>query len=160
MIAVVQRVSSAAVTVEGEPVGRIGRGILVLLGVEAGDAGADAAWLARKIAGLRVFRDPGGGPERSVRETGGACLVVSQFTLLGNCRKGRRPSFTRAARGPEAEGLYDRFCALLRAEGVPVATGRFGAMMEVALVNHGPYTLIVTSPMAAARRAAGSAPRG
>ncbi len=160
MVAVVQRVSSASVTVEGEVVGRIGRGLLVLLGVETGDGEADAAWLARRIAGLRVFRDPAAGgdrraPERSVRGTGGACLAVSQFTLLGNCRKGRRPSFTRAARGPEAEALYDRFCELLRAEGAPVETGRFGAMMEVALVNDGPCTLIVTSPMAIARRTGG-----
>ncbi len=146
MVAVVQRVSSASVSVEGEVVGRIGPGLLVLLGVATGDGEADAAWLARKIAGLRVFQDPSGGPERSVLETRGACLAVSQFTLLGNCRKGRRPSFTRAARGAEAEALYNRFCERLRGEGVPVATGRFGAMMEVSLVNDGPYTLLLESP--------------
>lgn len=146
MVAVVQRVKEASVSVDGEVVGRIGAGLLVLVGVGTGDGEADAAWTARKIAGLRMFPGDAGGPERSVVEIGGACLAVSQFTLLGNCRKGRRPSFTRAARGPEAEALYDRFCERLRAEGVPVETGRFGAMMAVSLLNDGPYTLLVESP--------------
>ena len=146
MIAVVQRVSRASVSVDGELVSEIGAGLLVLLGVSVTDTGEDAAWLAKKIAGLRMFRAPEGEPERSVLEIGGEVLAVSQFTLLGNCRKGRRPSFTRAAPGPEAEVLYEEFCARLRELGVPVGTGRFGAMMEVSLVNDGPYTLLVESP--------------
>ena len=146
MIAVVQRVSSASVAVGGEPVAEIGPGLLVLLGVSVTDNPEDAAWLAKKIAGLRMFRAPAGHPERSVLETGGEVLAVSQFTLLGNCRKGRRPSFTRAAPGPEAEALYEDFCARLRDLGVPVRTGRFGAMMDVSLVNDGPFTLLVESP--------------
>lgn len=146
MRAVVQRVSSASVRVGGETVGAIGPGLLVLLGVERGDTEAAAGWLARKIAGLRLFGGRAGSPERSVRDTGGGVLAVSQFTLLGDCRRGRRPSFSRAAPGPEAERLYDGFCELLAAEGVPIATGRFGAMMEVDLVNDGPYTLLLESP--------------
>ena len=146
MIAAVQRVSRASVSVDGELVSEIGAGLLVLLGVSADDTAEDAAWLAKKIAGLRMFRAPDGQPERSVLEIGGEVLAVSQFTLLGNCRKGRRPSFTRAAPGPEAEALYEEFCARLRELGVPVGTGRFGAMMEVSLLNDGPYTLLVESP--------------
>ena len=152
MIAAVQRVSRASVSVDGELVSEIGEGLLVLLGVSVTDTAGDAAWLARKIAGLRMFRAPEGQPERSVLEIGGEVLAVSQFTLLGNCRKGRRPSFTRAAPGPEAEALYEEFCARLRDLGVPVGTGRFGAMMEVSLVNDGPYTLLVTSPSESSRR--------
>ena len=146
MIAAVQRVSRASVSVDGELVSEIGAGLLVLLGVSVDDTAEDAAWLAKKIAGLRMFRAPVGQPERSVLEIGGEVLAVSQFTLLGNCRKGRRPSFTRAAPGPEAEALYEEFCARLRELGVPVGTGRFGAMMEVSLLNDGPYTLLVESP--------------
>jgi len=146
MIAAVQRVSRASVSVDGEPVSEIGAGLLVLLGVSVTDTAEDAAWLAKKIAGLRMFRAPEGQPERSVLEIGGEVLAVSQFTLLGNCRKGRRPSFTRAAPGPEAEALYEEFCARLRDLGVPVGAGRFGAMMEVSLLNDGPYTLLVESP--------------
>jgi D-tyrosyl-tRNA(Tyr) deacylase len=152
MIAVVQRVSRASVSVGGELVSEIGEGLLVLLGVSVADTAEDAAWLAKKIAGLRMFRAPEGQPERSVLEVGAAVLAVSQFTLLGNCRKGRRPSFTRAAPGPEAESLYDEFAARLRELGVPVGTGRFGAMMEVSLVNDGPYTLLVESPSQSSRR--------
>lgn len=161
MIAVVQRVRSASVRVHGETVSGIGRGLLVLVGVARGDGAEDAAWLARRIAGLRVFpaedSDPGGndrngndgersGRERSVAEIAGEVLAVSQFTLLANCRKGRRPSFTAAAPGPEAERLYEEFCARLREGGLPVRTGVFGAMMEVALANDGPYTLVIESP--------------
>ena len=124
----------------------------MFLGVDRSDGPEDADWMARKIAGLRMFREAAGGPERSVRETGGAVLAVSQFTLLGDCRKGRRPSFTRAAPGPAAEPLYDEFCTRLAALGVPVETGRFGAMMEVALTNDGPFTLLVGSPGGSPRR--------
>lgn len=161
MIAVVQRVRSASVRVRGETVSGIGRGLLVLVGVARGDGAEDAAWLARRIAGLRVFpaedsgpagSDRGGndgegsGRERSVAEIAGEVLAVSQFTLLANCRKGRRPSFTAAAPGPEAERLYEEFCARLREGGLPVRTGVFGATMEVALANDGPYTLVIESP--------------
>jgi len=159
MIAAVQRVSRASVSVDGELVSEVGEGLLVLLGVSVTDTAGDAAWLARKIAGLRMFRAPEGQPERSVLEIGGEVLAVSQFTLLGNCRKGRRPSFTRAAPGPEAEALYEEFCARLRELGVPVGTGRFGAMMEVSLVNDGPYTLLVESPGGSSRRGILSASR-
>ena len=152
MIAAVQRVSRASVSVDGALVAAIGEGLLVLLGVAATDTREDAAWLAKKIAGLRMFRAPEGEPERSVLEIGGEVLAVSQFTLLGNCRKGRRPSFSRAAPGPEAEALYEDFCARLRELGVPVGTGRFGAMMEVSLLNDGPYTLLVESPSQSSRR--------
>ena len=151
MIAVVQRASRASVSVGGELVSEIGPGLLVLLGVSVSDTPEDAAWLANKIAGLRMFRALEGQPERSVLETGGEVLAVSQFTLLGNCRKGRRPSFTRAAPGPAAEALYEGFCARLRELGVPVGTGRFGAMMEVSLLNDGPYTLLVESPSGRSR---------
>lgn len=156
MIAVVQRVRSASVRVRGETVAGIGRGLLVLVGVARGDGAEDAAWLARRIAGLRVFPAEDSGPagsdregsgrERSVAEIAGEVLAVSQFTLLANCRKGRRPSFTAAAPGPEAERLYEEFCARLREGGLPVRTGVFGAMMEVALANEGPYTLVIESP--------------
>lgn len=152
MIAVAQRVTRASVSVDGELVSEIGEGLLVLLGVSITDTAADATWLAKKIAGLRMFRGEAGKPERSVLETRGEVLAVSQFTLLGNCRKGRRPSFTRAAPGPEAEALYGEFCARLRELGVPVGAGRFGAMMDVSLVNDGPYTLLVESPSASSRR--------
>lgn len=150
MVAVVQRVRSASVSVAGETVAEIGPGLLVLLGVAAGDSPEDAAWLARRIAGLRVFpASVGGGVERSVVESGGEALAVSQFTLLANCRKGRRPSFSAAAPGTAADRLYRDFCSRLGECGVPVRTGVFGAAMEVALVNDGPYTLVIESPRAA-----------
>ena len=145
MRAVVQRVSSAQVTVEDETVGEIGRGLLVLLGVAQGDGEEDARYLAEKIAGLRVFEDEGGRMNLSVAEAGGAVLVVSQFTLLGDCRKGRRPGFSRAALPQEAEALYRRTAELIAAQGLPVATGRFRAEMAVALVNEGPVTLLLDS---------------
>lgn len=145
MRAVVQRVRSCEVAVAGELVGRIEAGLLVLLGVAVGDEARDADFLAAKIARLRIFEDDNGKLNRSLIESGGAMLVVSQFTLLGDCRKGRRPSFVRAAPPAEGEKLYTRFVDQVRQLGLPVETGRFGAMMEVALVNHGPVTLVIDS---------------
>lgn len=147
MRAVVQRVSRAEVRnrEDGQVLGQIGAGLAVLLGVGQGDTEADAAWMADKIAGLRIFADPSGAMNRSVREVGGAILVVSQFTLYGDCRKGRRPSFTEAMPPQPAETLYRRAVALLEQTGLPVAQGRFGAMMEVELVNDGPVTLLLDS---------------
>lgn len=141
MRAVIQRVSSAQVTVQGEAVGRIARGFLVLLGVTAADGEAEAALLARKIAGLRVFEDAGGKMNLALADVGGAVLAVSQFTLYADVRKGRRPSFIAAARPEQAEPLYQRFCSLLAAEGVAVEQGIFQAEMQVALVNDGPVTI-------------------
>jgi len=143
MKAVIQRVSEARVAVAGETVGAIGRGILVLLGVEKGDTERDAAWLAEKIAGLRVFNDEAGKMNLSVREVGGGILAVSQFTLAGNCAKGRRPSFDSAAPPDEGKRLYERFVDFVRATGVPTATGIFQADMQVTLTNDGPVTFIL-----------------
>lgn len=143
MRAVVQRVSSAAVDVGATRVGAIGPGLLVLLGVGVGDDEEAARRLAQKVASLRIFPDEEGKMSRSVLETGGSILVVSQFTLYGDCRKGRRPNFTRAAPPEPAEALYRSFIAALREEGVPVAEGSFGAMMAVSLVNDGPVTLLL-----------------
>ena len=137
MRAVIQRVRRAAVVVAGETVGAIDAGWLVLLGVAPTDTPAEAAWLADKVAHLRAFEDDAGKMNRSVLDAGGAVLVVSQFTLYGDTRKGRRPSFTGAA------PLYERFAAELRAVGLPVATGRFGADMRVELVNDGPVTFVL-----------------
>ncbi|WP_025323047.1 D-aminoacyl-tRNA deacylase [Deferrisoma camini] len=145
MRAVVQRVSRAEVRVGGEPVGRIGRGFLVLVGVEPDDTEADAAYVADKVAGLRVFEDEAGRMNRDLAAVDGAVLLVSQFTLLGDCRKGRRPSFTAAAPPDLAEALYEDVADRLRRAGVPVATGRFRAEMEVELVNDGPVTLLLDS---------------
>ncbi|MCS6849900.1 MAG: D-aminoacyl-tRNA deacylase [Gemmataceae bacterium] len=145
MRAVVQRVRRASVTVEGELTGRIDEGLLVLLGVASTDTPADAQWLADKIVALRIFNDANGKMNRSLLEVGGAALVVSQFTLFGDCRKGRRPSFLGAAPPETAIPLYEAFVTAVRAHGVPVATGRFGAMMQVELVNDGPVTLILDS---------------
>ncbi len=145
MRAVVQRVRSCEVTVAGESVGRIEAGLLVLLGVAVGDETRDADFLAAKIAHLRIFEDDNGKLNRSLIESGGAMLVVSQFTLLGDCRKGRRPSFVKAAPPAEGEKLYTRFVDQVRRVGLTVETGRFGAMMDVALVNHGPVTLVIDS---------------
>jgi D-tyrosyl-tRNA(Tyr) deacylase len=143
MRAVVQRVSRASVSVDGETVAAIERGVLALVGVAVDDDERDADALAQKIAGLRIFTDDEGAMNRALDEVGGAVLVVSQFTLLGDARKGRRPSFIAAARGEAAERLYERVASALRAAGLPVATGRFGAMMEVALVNDGPVTILL-----------------
>lgn len=145
MRACVQRVSRARVTVVGEVSGRIGRGMLVLLGVAQDDAEADARQLALKIASLRIFEDPQGKMNLSLGEVGGAMLVVSQFTLLGDCRKGRRPSFVQAAPPELAERLYRAFVETVAAEGIEVATGRFREHMEVELVNDGPVTLLLES---------------
>ncbi len=150
MRAVVQRVSWAEVEVEGRIVGRIERGALVLLGVHAADADAEARWLAQKLAHLRFFEDEQGKLNLSVLEIGGAMLVVSNFTLYGDCRKGRRPSFAESAPYELGERLYRQFCASLQAEGVPVQTGVYGAQMQVRLQNDGPVTLIVETPPARA----------
>lgn len=146
MRAVIQRVERAEVRVGGEVVGRIDAGWLVLLGVATGDSDADADRLADKVAKLRAFSDDSGKMNRDVREVGGSVLVVSQFTLLGDCRQGRRPSFTGAAPPAEAERLYLRFADQVRAAGIPVATGVFRADMRVELVNDGPVTFVLESP--------------
>lgn len=145
MRAVVQRVSESSVTVEGRVVGTIGSGLLVLLGVAQEDTERDADYLAEKIVQLRIFEDDAGKLNLSLLESGGAMLVVSQFTLLGDCRKGRRPSFADAAPPQRAEALYQRFADRVAAQGIRVATGQFRAMMKVALVNDGPVTLILES---------------
>jgi D-tyrosyl-tRNA(Tyr) deacylase len=145
MRAVLQRVSRASVTVDGQTVAAIGQGFLVLLGITHGDGEAEAALLARKIAGLRVFEDAAGKMNLSLADVGGAALVVSQFTLYADIRKGRRPSFTDAAAPDVAEPLYRRFCELLQQEGVSVAQGIFQAHMAVSLVNDGPVTLWLDS---------------
>lgn len=145
MRAVVQRVSSASVSVAGEVTGRIDCGFLVLLGIAGDDGQDDVIDLARKIIGLRVFEDADGKMNLALAEVGGAVLVVSQFTLLGDCRKGRRPSFIDAARPEIAEPLYRSFVAEMRGQGVTVETGRFQTEMQVSLVNDGPVTLLVDS---------------
>lgn len=143
MRAVVQRVSRAQVTVGAEEAGVIERGLLVLLGVTHDDTPAQAQWLADKIVGLRIFADADDKMNLGVADVGGGVLVVSQFTLYGDCAKGRRPSFIAAAPPEIAIPLYEAFVNAVKAQGVPVATGRFGAMMQVELVNDGPVTLIV-----------------
>jgi len=146
MRAVVQRVSEASVTIAGDVVGRIGRGLLVLVGVEQGDAAADADWLAAKVAALRIFSDEEGKMNLGVREVGGETLVVSQFTLLADTARGNRPGFTRAARPEEAVPLYERFATALGvAAGRPAERGVFAADMRVALVNDGPVTIWIDS---------------
>lgn len=145
MRAVVQRVSSAAVDVDGERVASIGEGLLILLGVARDDTPSDAHYLADKVAALRIFADESGKMNRSVQEIGGELLVVSQFTLLGDCRKGRRPNFTQSAPPGDALPLYRTFVDRLRSTGLKVEEGQFGAMMSVSLVNDGPVTLIVES---------------
>jgi D-aminoacyl-tRNA deacylase len=146
MRACVQRVGRASVTVDGAVVGEIGQGLLVLVGVTHADTAEQARWLAAKVAGLRVFEDAEGKMNRSVGDAGGAVLVVSQFTLYGDCRKGRRPSFDAAARPEQAKALYEAFVAAVEAAGVRVATGVFQAHMQVALVNDGPVTLMLEAP--------------
>jgi D-aminoacyl-tRNA deacylase len=148
MRAVVQRVSRAEVRVEGRVTGAVGRGLVVLLGVAQGDDDEAARYLADKVAALRIFEDDAGKMNRSVSEVGGGVLVVSQFALLGDARKGNRPGFTAAAPPELADALYQRFCALLREKGLPVGTGVFRAHMEVELVNDGPVTLMLDSTKA------------
>jgi D-tyrosyl-tRNA(Tyr) deacylase len=145
MRAVIQRVKQSSVKTNNEIVGRIGRGLLVLLGVAKGDSVADADYLANKITNLRIFEDEDGKMNRSLLETGGELLAVSQFTLLADCRKGRRPSFIAAAEPEKAIELYEKFVDGVRQKGVGVQTGRFQAMMEVALINDGPVTVIIES---------------
>jgi len=139
----VQRVREARVSVAGEVVGSIGRGLCVLLGVAASDSPDEADLLSRKIVGLRVFDDDAGQMNRAIDDVGGSLLVVSQFTLHADCRRGRRPSFAAAAAAPLAQVLYDRFVAAARASHVPVETGRFQAHMDLALVNDGPVTIVL-----------------
>lgn len=143
MRAVVQRVVSASVSVGGAVVGHIDTGLLVLAGFTHTDGDAEVAWMAEKIPGLRVFGDAAGQMNLALADVGGSILVVSQFTLYGDARKGRRPSYVDAARPERASELYDAFVAALRATGVPVATGVFGADMQVSLVNDGPVTILL-----------------
>ncbi len=145
MRAVVQRVSRAAVVIDGECVGKIDAGLVVLVGVTHDDTPADAKWLAEKLVGLRIFNDADGKMNRDLSEVGGAMLIVSQFTLYGDCRKGKRPSFIAAAPPPIAIPLYEAFINGVKALGIPVATGRFGVDMKVELVNDGPVTIVVDS---------------
>jgi D-aminoacyl-tRNA deacylase len=145
MRAVIQRVSTARVLIEGKEYSRIGHGLLVLLGVEKEDTIEDAQMLARRIVELRIFEDEAGKMNRSIMETGGEILAVSQFTLLGDCRKGRRPSFDPAAPPDVARALYDRFVQEIAGLTIPVATGVFQAMMDVELTNQGPVTFILDS---------------
>ena len=145
MRAVIQRVSRAKVTVGGDVAGEIGPGLLVLLGVGSGDTRADADYLAEKTTGLRIFEDPDGKMNLSLADIGGALLVVSQFTLYGDVRRGKRPSFDAAAPPQQAKELYDYFVDKIRAAGLRCETGRFQEMMQVELVNEGPVTILLDS---------------
>ena len=145
MIAVVQRVSEAAVTVDGEIVGKVGPGLAVLAAVHRTDTDADVAWMANKLVGLRIFRNGDKYFDADVRQVGGSILLVSNFTVAANTREGRRPSFIAAAETETGRAMFDKLVAAVRALGVPVETGRFGADMLVSLVNDGPVTVIVDS---------------
>ncbi|PIE67605.1 MAG: D-tyrosyl-tRNA(Tyr) deacylase [Deltaproteobacteria bacterium] len=145
MIAVVQRVTSSSVSIGGNTIAAINAGVTVLLGVADGDGPADADYLANKVSHLRIFEDAGGRMNRSLIDTGGRMLVISQFTLLGDCRKGRRPSFVHAAEPSLAAPLYERFVDQVQKLGVKTHTGRFGANMQVHILNDGPVTLLVHS---------------
>lgn len=149
---VIQRVARAEVRVERCAVGRIDRGLLVLVGLERGDTNDHVERAARRVATLRIFEDQTGKMNLGLDEIGGAVLAVSQFTLAGSIRKGRRPGFDRAMTGDEAEPMFDRFVGLLRSHGVPVETGTFGAVMEVELINDGPVTLLWEDPPNAVNR--------
>lgn len=146
MRALIQRVSRASVTVDGTEVGAIGPGLLVLLGIAPTDGPAEVDWMVRKISGLRIFPDDAGRFDRSVLDVEGSVLVVSQFTLFGDCRKGRRPNFSRAARPEHAEPMCAAVVAAFEAAGVPTQQGRFAADMKVELVNDGPVTLMLDTP--------------
>jgi D-tyrosyl-tRNA(Tyr) deacylase len=146
MRTVVQRVKECHVSVADEIIAQIGHGLLVLLGVAKGDTHKEAKYLADKISHLRIFEDDQGKMNRSLLETGGSMLVVSQFTLLGDCRKGRRPSFIQAARPEDADRLYKSFVGLVKDMGIRVKTGHFRTMMAVSLINDGPVTIIIESP--------------
>jgi D-tyrosyl-tRNA(Tyr) deacylase len=148
MRAVIQRVSEAAVDVDGETVSRIGRGLLALIGVSVHDGDRQADWIADRLLGLRIFENADGKFDASVVDVGGGVLVVSQFTLYADTRKGRRPSFSGAAPAAVAEPLYEHLVAAIKARGVPVAAGRFGAHMAVSLVNDGPVTIVLDSDTA------------
>lgn len=145
MRVVIQRVSEASVTVDGERIGEIGAGLLALVGVADGDTEADATAVAAKVVHLRIFDDDAGKMNRSLLDIGGELLAVSQFTLLGDARKGRRPSFIDAAQPDVGNQLYEAFCAAVREAGVRVATGKFQTTMDVALVNQGPVTILIDS---------------
>ena len=145
MRAVVQRVSEASVTIDGHTAGRISRGLLVLLGVAEGDTESDLLYMAEKVPGLRIFEDEAGKMNRSLLDEGGSLLVISQFTLLGDARGGRRPSFIAAARPEIAASMYQALVERWRGEGIKVETGAFGAEMNVSLVNHGPVTILLDS---------------
>jgi D-tyrosyl-tRNA(Tyr) deacylase len=145
MKVVIQRSKAASVAVDGEITGQIEKGLVLLVGVTHADGEEDAAFLADKVANLRIFEDESGKMNYSLLEAGGDILSISQFTLYGDCRKGRRPNFMNAARPEVAEGLYESFNERLREKGLNVQTGRFGAMMDVSLINDGPVTLIVES---------------
>jgi D-tyrosyl-tRNA(Tyr) deacylase len=146
MRAVVQRVTRAKVSVDGKVVGEIGPGLLVLLAAAVGDGPEQVRWMAEKVSGLRIFSDQDGKMNLSLAQVEGAMLVVSQFTLYGDCRKGKRPSFTGSAPPEQAEKLYRDFIDTVREQGIPTEEGVFGAMMQVELTNDGPVTLIVDSP--------------
>ena len=145
MRSVVQRVSRAQVTIDQEGGGTIGPGVVVLLGIHKDDSEKEAQWLADKIVGLRIFEDDKGLMNRSLLDVGGEMLIVSQFTLYGDCRKGRRPGYSSAARPEIAEPLYEHFIHMVQQQGVTTATGRFQAMMQVELINDGPVTLLLDS---------------
>lgn len=145
MVAVIQRVSTGSVYVDGEKISEIGRGILVFLGVERDDSERDVSFLANKISNLRIFEDSSGKMNLSIREVGGEVLVVSEFTLAGDCHRGNRPSFDRAMPPNEAEGLYRLFIESLKSTGIPVKEGRFRSFMRVYLINDGPVTFILNS---------------
>jgi D-tyrosyl-tRNA(Tyr) deacylase len=143
MKAVLQRVSSASVTVDGQIVGEIGKGLLILVGVEQGDTDADSTYLAQKTVELRIFNDDDGKMNLSLADVGGQALIVSQFTLIADWKKGRRPGFSRAAKPEEGKRLYEHYVECIRKQGITGGTGIFGAHMEVALVNDGPVTLLL-----------------
>ncbi len=146
MRSVVQRVSKASVSVDGRIVGRIGPGVLVLVAAAKGDGLEQVKWMASKLPGLRIFQDQEGKMNLSLEDVAGEMLIVSQFTLYGDCKKGKRPSYSTAANPQDAEALYNKFIELIKEKGIAVQTGIFGAMMEVELINDGPVTLILDSP--------------